>query len=109
MASGSWLRQTSTASSPFSASEIWKSSPSRIRRATFRITLESSTIKQVFMILLLHASRAAPPCCSLPSSRSRCRRRGTQVQHAVDVEHDQELTIEPEDAGRYDGELAVEI
>src|SRR5450759_3141083 len=41
--------QASSACSPSSPSTISNSSPSRIRRATLRMTLESSTIKHVFI------------------------------------------------------------
>src|SRR5580692_11038519 len=87
MASGNCRLQVSMASSPFSASVIWKSSPSRIRRATLRMTLESSTTKQVFIMSSLHASRA----------------------HPVDVENDQEVPLEPVHARGDAAEIAIEI
>src|SRR5204863_1529088 len=61
-ASGMRPRQASSACSPASASEISNSSPSRIRRATLRMTLESSTTRQVFIAasLFTFAGVAAP-------------------------------------------------
>src|SRR5208282_945753 len=49
IASGNPRLQTSNAFSPSSASTIWKSNPSRIRLATLRMTLESSTTRHVLM------------------------------------------------------------
>src|SRR3569623_1040622 len=49
-ASGRPRVQTSLAFSPSAASMISKFRPSRIRRATLRITLESSTTRHVFML-----------------------------------------------------------
>jgi hypothetical protein len=63
MPSGIRFRHASTASSPFSASAISNSSPSRILLATLRMTLESSITKNVFMVSSLHASRADPLRC----------------------------------------------
>src|SRR5580658_2098961 len=112
MASGICRWQVSIASSPFSASAIWKSSPSRIRRATLRMTLESSTTKHVFIVSSLYSCAVdAAPMSSLKSFHSRSRRRhlGAKIQHPVDVEDDKELAVKPEYAGRYATELAVEI
>src|ERR1700733_12359731 len=112
IASGIWRRQFSTASSPFSASAIWNSSPSRMRRATLRMTLESSTTKHVFIVSSLYPCAVdAAPMCSLKFFHSRSRRRhlGAKIQHPVDVEDDKELAVEPEYAGRNATELAVEI
>src|SRR3984885_6143934 len=112
IASGIWRRQFSTASSPFSASAIWKSSPSRIRRATLRMTLESATTNHVFIAPSLYSCAVdAAPMSSLKSFHSRSRRRhlGAKIQHPVDVEDDKELAVEPEYAGRNATELAVEI
>src|ERR1700733_7229169 len=111
IASGIWRRQFSTASSPFSASAIWKSSPSRMRRATLRMTLESSTTKHVFIVSSLYSCAVdAAPMSSLKSFHSRSRRHlGAKIQHPVDVEDDKELAVKPEYAGRYATELAVEI
>src|SRR6185436_7596939 len=94
-ASGNALRQCSSATCPSSASMILKSSPSRIRRATLRMTLESSTTKQVFI--------APPPSQNAartsPAVRytlcSRCHRFGGGIQHIVHVEYDHQLTVEP--------------
>src|SRR5579863_2932833 len=108
IASGRFFLHDSIASSPFSASTIWNSSPSRMRRATLRMTLESSTTKQVFIASTLHAARGEPALvfCLL---RSRCDRLGGQVEDAIDIENDHKLTVEPENAGRDAGELAIEI
>src|SRR5580704_19798131 len=113
IASGIWRRQFSTASSPFSASAMWNSSPSRMRRATLRMTLESSTTKHVFIVSSLYpcAAKAAPmfrPDASHSVSRSR-RHLDVEMQYPVDVEHNEELAVEPEHAGGYAGEFTIEI
>src|ERR1700716_4065286 len=98
IASGSPRLQTSSAFSPSSASMIWKSRPSRMRLATLRMTLESSTTRHVFIL----ASASSPEgdfyittqvCGVLPPVL--CRQ---QVRHdfedAIDVEDDHELAVE---------------
>src|SRR5579875_3845486 len=114
MASGIWRWQASIASSPFSASMISKSRPSRILRATLRITLESSTTRQVFIVS--HSSFAGEPAATVLAVPSIFMRRGlgggrvgAQVEHPIDVQHDQELAVEAVYAGRQGGEPAVEI
>src|SRR6185437_5855158 len=110
-ASGIERLQASSAFSPSSASMIWKSRPSRIRRATLRMTLESSTIRHVLMT----ASHFLIPNgdISIPTMRARWRPacyaallRGLgircQFEHAIDVEDDHELPVEPMDTA---GEL----
>src|SRR5580700_1578139 len=117
MASGNCRLQVSMASSPFSASMIRKSRPSRIRRATLRMTLESSTTKQVFITSSLQASRAHPPRFhSHPNSDSlsspalsRRRRFGAKIEHPVDIEDDQQLAVEPINPRRNAAKVAVEI
>src|ERR1700722_3601466 len=117
IASGNARRHVSIASSPFSASVIWKSSPSSMRRATLRLTLESSTIMPVSIVSSLSAARTNPLRFSVSlhsqpwpiDMRSRGRRLGAEVEHPVDVEHDKKLSIEPEHARRYAGKLAIEI
>src|SRR5262245_48614734 len=101
MASGSLLRQASSACSPSSASTIWKSSPSRILRATLRMTLESSTTKQVF-IAQPHCVHAYFPFLQHPTA-SRRGRLHCDVEHSVDIEHHQRLSFDPIDSGRYAG------
>src|SRR5688572_2098028 len=92
-ASGILPRQTSIACSPSSASTISNSSPSRILRATFRMTLESSTTKQVFIATLtpLHAVTDTVFVdrfsCRLGSRRD--------VEYPVDIENHQKLAVEP--------------
>src|ERR1700758_4436545 len=99
MASGNERLQTSSAFSPSSASMIWKSRPSRIRRATLRMTLESSTTRHVLIVgLLLPESQqghfqfqqAAGGCATALGGL--CIRR--QFEDAIDVENDHELTVE---------------
>src|SRR5271167_3997527 len=106
IASGIERRQFSTASSPFSASAIWNSRPSRMRRATLRMTLESSTTKHVFIVSSLYLrgrSRSDVRCFYAfhTNSHLRCRRLGAEVEHAVDVEYNKKLAIEPKHAGGY--------
>src|SRR3990170_4743413 len=86
IASGRPRLQTSSAFSPSSASMIWKSRPSRIRLATLRMTLESSTTRHVFILVIFS---------QLGGLRSRCERGpGHDFEHAIDVEHDHELAVE---------------
>src|SRR6202008_1913402 len=106
-ASGIARLQASSALAPSSASMILKSRPSRIRRATFRMTLESSTTRQVFI---------APPPSQIRrrsaghhACRSRRHRLGGGIEHIVDVENDHELTIEAMHAARDAREPRIEI
>src|SRR5664279_1580106 len=115
MASGSPRLQTSSAFSPSSASTIWKSRPSRIRLATFRMTLESSTTRHV----LISASTSSVS----PRGRCHCSSRLTPYllpilcrQHvwhdfedAIDIEHDHELAVEAMDAAGEFGHAGIEI
>src|SRR5215204_3733120 len=97
-ASGSPRLQTSSAFSPSSASMIWKSRPSRIRRATFRMTLESSTTRHVLIFGLFASSRSRRDVSfqyRLPGLRPALRRHhvGREFEHAIDVEDDHELAV----------------
>src|SRR5215467_8810926 len=111
MASGILPRQTSSACSPSSASAISNSSPSRIRRATLRMTLESSTTRQVFIASFFLATMSPLPLTvrfSLPV----CSRRfgvSTDIEYPVHIEHDQEIAIEAMHARRYPRQPGVEI
>src|SRR5262249_1778938 len=114
-ASGSLFWHALSASSPSSASEISNSSPSRMRRATLRITLESSTTRQVFIALRpLLSGRAridpilAAPYGFLPRGLRRDRL-AAAVEDAVDVEHHQQLLLQPMHPGRHPREMRVEI
>src|SRR5581483_6205961 len=109
IASGRPRLQASSAFSPSSASMIWKSSPSRIRRATFRMTLESSTTRHVLMT----ASHFLPPTgmsafqlCVARSCRLCIRR---ELEHAIDSEDDHELAIETVNATGQLGHARIEI
>src|SRR6188508_1559311 len=106
IASGNCSRHSSSACSPSSASTIWKSRPSRIRRATFRMTLESSTTKQVFIVLPSLCSRLIPIPIPAASRRDRLHR---DVEHTVDVENHKQLAIEPINSGRYACQSCIEI
>src|SRR5215813_12269743 len=104
-ASGIERLQASSAFSPSSASTIWKSRPSRMRRATFRMTLESSTTRHVLMAASLACSPAGTLSFQLVASSSDalCRLRfRREFEHAIDVEDDHELAVETVDAA---GEL----
>src|SRR5438876_675480 len=102
IASGSPRWHAPSACSPSSASVISNSMPSRMRRATFLMTLESSTTKQLF-ITLRSFEPCFPNCCSCGQ--------GTvpDVQHAVDVEHHHELSLEPIDPGGDPRQARIEI
>src|ERR1700742_4500662 len=113
-ASGMERLHASSAFSPSSASTIWKSSPSRIRLATFRMTLESSTTRHVLISASassvsrkgrFHCIQSA--ACLLPIL---CRQ---HVRHdfedAVDVEDDHELAVEAVDAAGELGHAGIEV
>src|SRR5258707_14028095 len=106
IASGSPRLQTSNAFSPSSASTIWKSRPSRIRLATFRMTLESSTTRHVLML----TSASSPiPNGTFPLPVL-CRH---HVRHdfedAIDVEDDHELAVEAMYAAGELGHAGIEV
>src|SRR5713226_7956385 len=102
-ASGICRRQASSACSPSSASAIWNSRPSRIRRATLRITLESSTTKQ-FFITSSHATLKFHVAFEL-----RNRDTSAELEHPIEIEHHHKPCVQPMYAGRYVRELLIEI
>src|SRR6185312_7935354 len=113
-ASGIARLHASSAFSPSSASTIWKSSPSRIRRATFRMTLESSTTRHVLMTAShfrapSNRARFIPLACAVTAGAScrLCIRR--KFEHAIDVEDDHELALEAVDAACELGHAGVEV
>src|SRR5215203_6181599 len=103
IASGKPRWHAPSACSPSSASVIENSMPSRMRRATFLMTLESSTTKQLFILPTPFELLNVPTVASCGN--------GTvpDVQHAVDVEHDHELAFEPVDAGGDPRQPRIEI
>src|SRR6266567_2943003 len=103
IASGSARWQAPSACSPSSASVIWNSMPSRIRRATLRITLESSTTKQDFM-----TRYSFKPVVALLTN-SRGHGAASDIQHAVDIELHQKLALEPVDADGDPRQPRIEI
>src|SRR3954469_3185460 len=114
-ASGMARLQTSSAFSPSSASTIWKSRPSRIRRATFRMTLESSTPRHV-LIFGLYLPPIPNRDVSISTFYQRCdysclRRHQIrhEFEHAIDVEDDHELAVEPVDTAGELGHARIEI
>src|ERR1700742_4187635 len=113
IASGRPRLQTSSAFSPSSASTIWKSSPSRMRRATLRITLESSTTRHVLMLASISSKpgKARFPRHSLGRAVvDLCRElRWLNLQHAIDIEDDHELTVEAVDAAGELGHAGIEV
>src|SRR3979490_1540579 len=107
--------QASSAFAPSSASMIWKSRPSRIRRATFRITIESSTTRHVLIFGLYFPSlpkRGTFRFQVLSTLALGCLC-GLQIGHdfedAIDVEDDHELTVEAMDAAGEFGHAGIEI
>src|SRR5947207_8011830 len=111
-ASGMRARQTSSACSPSSASWFSNSSPSRIRRATLRMTLESSTTRQVFITPSLFYR--APPRTVIvfrrSDSRTSCRlRMNAEVEDPVHVEDNQKASVESVYASRHTREPRVQI
>src|SRR5260221_4063798 len=93
MASGICRKQAAMASWPSAASSMANSSSSRIRRATFRTTRESSTMRQDFMTSLsaIHV---------IGHGSSGRFRAGRDIKQARDIEHHQQRAVEPVDAGR---------
>src|SRR5579885_541202 len=94
IASGISFTQASSAWRPSAASTMVKPKPSRIRLATFRMTLESSITKQRFMVLLLHSG----------GSFARL-----DLQHAVDIKNNHQVFFEPVDAGGDAAPARVEV
>src|SRR6185437_8478724 len=88
--SGIFLRQASRASLPSAASSMTKCISSRMRRATFRTTRESSTMRQDFMSG--YSGRR-------DAGSRRLGARG-EVEHTGDVEHDKQALVEAIDAAR---------
>src|SRR3954447_6287439 len=99
-ASGSLRRQTSSALEPSSASVTSNSRPSRIRRAILRTTLESSTTKHVFILVLRLRC--------FWGSRSHLHF-GLELEDTIDVEDDHELAVETVDTAGELGHAGVEI
>src|SRR5882762_4495212 len=110
MASGNPRLQISSAFSPSSASTIWKSSPSRIRLATFRMTLESSTTRHVLILASASSSQRNFPLQLTHGALILCRQ---QVRHdfedAIDVEDDHELAVEAMHAAGKLGHAGIEV
>src|SRR5450432_3324225 len=94
IASGRPRLQTSSAFSPSSASIIWKSRPSRIRLATFRMTLESSTTRHVFIL----TSASLELGSDVP--RTLCRQHDRRdFENPIDIEYNHQSAVEPVNAG----------
>src|ERR1700754_3007860 len=100
-ASGSSRLQISSACAPSSASRIRKFMSSRIRLAIFRMTLESSTTRHVFISLTSSAERWD----SLGGKGGF----GREFEDAIDVEDDHELAVEPVDAAGELGHAGIEV
>src|SRR5687767_12792791 len=98
IASGNCLRHASSACSPSSASTIWNDIPSRMRRATLRMTLESSTTKQVFIFVPHSLSRGSGRYrgSRIDARYSRCDGAIADRKHPIDIEQNEQLTLEPE-------------
>src|SRR6202171_167361 len=100
IASGSPRLQTSSAFSPSSASRMWKSRPSRIRLATFRMTLESSTTRHVLILASTSSQfRMGRLHCNSSSREyllptSCCQHIRCDFEDGVDIEDDHELPVE---------------
>src|SRR5947208_12674991 len=110
-ASGMARLHASSAFAPSSASTIWKSRPSRIRRATFRITLESSTTRHVliFGLCFPRFPKGTFPFSTLALGLL-CRFQvGHDFEDAIDVEDDHELAVEAMDAAGELGHAGIEV
>src|SRR4051812_41465917 len=104
-ASGMRMRQPWSPCSPSPASAISKSSPSRIRRATFRMTLESSTTRQVFISSSSLCWRVRPARFSVSSRLGA----PADLEHTIDIEDDKQAALEPVHPRRNAGELGIEV
>src|SRR5690349_944968 len=110
IASGNCFLQASSACSPSSASTISKSSPSSIRRATLRMTLESSTTRQVFIAASRRLGSAEVVRPSVQFHSNSCRRSLVgEAKHAVDVNQHQQLVLQAVNADRQLGEPRIEV
>src|SRR6201989_588854 len=112
IASGNPRLQTSSAFSPSSASTIWKSNPSRMRLATLRMTLESSTTRHVLILASVSSNqkRTFPSSAAICGLVVLCRElRRQQFEHAIDIEDDHELSVEPVDTAGELGHAGVEV
>src|SRR5580698_1182713 len=115
IASGKPRLQISSAFSPSSASTMWKSSPSRMRRATLRMTLESSTTRHVFISASI-SSLSPKGTFPFAASANGCPPPILGRQHvrhdfedAIDVEHDHKLAVEAVDAAGELGHARIEV
>src|SRR5580704_11474890 len=109
MASGNPRLQTSSAFSPSSASTIWKSRPSRMRLATLRMTLESSTTRHVFIFVVLvlrYPVGIVPLRVRQISSRHQI---GQHFEHPVHVQYDHQLPVEAMYAACELGHARIEV
>src|SRR5215468_10779377 len=97
----------SSACCPSSASLMLKLRPSRMRRATLRMTLESSTTRQVFIVALLPTH--APTCTFSLYVSSRGQGIAARFKDAVDVENHHELSFEAMHAAGHPLEMLVEV
>src|SRR6201996_565470 len=98
IASGNPRLQISSAFSPSSASTIWKSSPSRMRRATLRMTLESSTTRHVLILASVSSMTEKGAVHGQPDTRAlvvelSCQLGRQQFEDTIDVEHHHELAV----------------
>src|SRR6476620_453139 len=115
IASGMVRLHISSAFSPSSASTIWKSRPSRIRLATFRMTLESSTTRHV-LISASSSPRSRKGTFPLQTKVTSCLPLILCRQHfrhdfadAIDVEHDHQLAIDAMYAAGEPGHARIEV
>src|SRR5579883_480488 len=95
--SGILRRHASMAILPSAASSMAKCRSSRMRRATLRTTRESSTTRQDFM-----PRYSSPDACRIMNTSGGVRTDG-KVEHARDVEDDQQSLVQPIDPA---GDLA---
>src|SRR5260370_3719885 len=110
MASGSPRLQTSSAFSPSSASMIWKSRPSRMRLATFRMTLESSTTRHVLILASASSRSRRDISTRVTRAAGLCRQHlRRDFEDAIDIEDDHELTIEAMHAAGELGHAGIEV
>src|SRR5438552_13555421 len=101
MASGIPWPQRSSASIPSPASETLNASSSRMRRAILRTTPESSTTRQVFIVVT--------PFVATARKASGSERGGNACECPLDVEDEKQLAGHAVDAGEYPDPASIDI
>src|SRR5271170_4146831 len=108
MASGNPRLQISSAFSPSSASTIWKSRPSRMRLATFRMTLESSTTRHVFIVVAFILRKPVGYFHYVHQILC-CHHVRRNFEHPINIQDDHQLAVEAMHAAGKPGHAGIEV